>query len=71
MPLYFPRTKEEESYAAKALPADLGDEFGEPTIQERKIRIADNPLTNGTTYIAMVLLSKVIIVMEKSWNDCY
>ena len=41
MPLYFPRTKEEEDYATKALPADLGDEFGEPTIQERKIRISE------------------------------
>ncbi len=47
MPLYFPRNGEEEAYAAKALPQDLGDEFGEPIIQERKIRIAVNPLVKG------------------------
>ncbi len=47
MPLYLPRTAEEEKYAAMALPQDLGDEFGEPIIVERKIRIADNPLLKG------------------------
>ena len=47
MPLYFPRTKEEEEIAANSLPADLGDEFGEPIIQERKIRISNNPLIKG------------------------
>ena len=47
LPLYFPRTKEEEALGAKILPADLGDEFGEPIIQERKIRILDNPVIKG------------------------
>ena len=44
MPFYFPRTKEEEVYAAKALPAELGNEFGEPIIAERQIRITTNPI---------------------------
>lgn len=47
MPLYFPRTPEEEAYSAKALPADLGNEFGEPVIAERQIRIATNPTAAG------------------------
>lgn len=47
MPLYFPRNKEEEEFATKALPLDLGDKFGEPIIQERKIRIANTPLGKG------------------------
>ena len=47
MPLYFPRSGEEEAYATKALPLDLGDEFGEPIIQERKIKISANPLVKG------------------------
>ena len=34
----------EEEFAAKALPLDLGDEFGEPIIVERKIRISEDPL---------------------------
>ena len=55
MPLYFPRTKEEEDYATKALPADLGDEFGEPTIQERKIRISEYPVvTSGKVVLAQL-----------------
>ena len=47
LPLYFPRTKEEEELAAKLLPADIGDEFGEPIIAERMIRIADNPMSKA------------------------
>lgn len=44
MPLYFPRNKKEEEFAARALPLELGDEFGEPIIVERQIRISDNPV---------------------------
>ena len=47
LPLYFPRSAEEEEYAASVLPAEIGDEFGEPVIAERKIRIADNPILIG------------------------
>ncbi len=49
-PLYFPRSAEEESYAAKALPASIGDEMGEPIITERQIRILENPTTKGEHY---------------------
>lgn len=47
MPLYFPRNQKEEEFATKALPLDLGDEFGEPIILERKIRISNNPVIKG------------------------
>eukprot|EP01136_Pigoraptor_vietnamica_P037897 Opistho-1_new@106489 len=44
MPLYFPRTSAEEAYATRHLPENIGNEDGEPVIEERKIRIADNPV---------------------------
>lgn len=47
MPFYFPRSAEEEAYAAKALPAALGNEYGEPVIAERTIRITSNPIASG------------------------
>lgn len=44
MPLYFPRSKEEEDYVLNKLPDDIGNENGEPVIAERQIRIMDKPL---------------------------
>eukprot|EP01137_Pigoraptor_chileana_P030570 Opistho-2@17231 len=44
MPLYFPRTDVELAYATRHLPENIGNEEGEPVIEERKIRIADKPL---------------------------
>ena len=43
MPLYFPRTQKEEDFAAYHLPYDVGNEDGEPVIQERQIRIMGKP----------------------------
>lgn len=43
MPLYFPRNKLEELYAALHLPEDIGNETGEPVNADRQIRIIDNP----------------------------
>ncbi|XP_076045501.1 ganglioside induced differentiation associated protein 2 isoform X2 [Oratosquilla oratoria] len=43
LPLYFPRTELEENYGCYMLPVDLGDEYGEPVIADRQIRIIDNP----------------------------
>ncbi|XP_050689363.1 protein GDAP2 homolog [Eriocheir sinensis] len=42
-PLYFPRTAHEEEAARRLLPVDLGNEFGEPIVPDRQIRIIDNP----------------------------
>lgn len=42
-PLYFPRTQQEEEIGCHLLPVDLGNEFGEPVVPDRQIRIIDNP----------------------------
>jgi len=44
MPLYFPRSLEEQEYSCFYLPQDVGGENGEPVIPERQIRIADKPV---------------------------
>ena len=44
LPLYFPRTPEEEEYARENLPEDVGNEDGETVIKERKIRINSFPI---------------------------
>ncbi|KAL6069513.1 Ganglioside-induced differentiation-associated protein 2 [Balamuthia mandrillaris] len=46
LPLYFPRTKEEEQLAKVLLPADTGNALGETSIEERKIRIVAFPVTS-------------------------
>ncbi|MCO5566713.1 hypothetical protein L7F22_020392 [Adiantum nelumboides] len=43
LPLYFPRNKTEEEMARSKLPQDVGDENGETSISERKIRIKALP----------------------------
>ncbi|XP_043556874.1 ganglioside-induced differentiation-associated protein 2 isoform X1 [Chiloscyllium plagiosum] len=43
MPLYFPRSLEEERGSLPFLPADVGNAEGEPVIAERQIRILDKP----------------------------
>ena len=43
MPLYYPRSKSEEDFAAYHLPYDVGNEDGEPVIKERGIRIVSKP----------------------------
>lgn len=48
LPLYFPRDKHEEVVAMSKLPADVGDENGETTIAERKIRIKPLPAVSAT-----------------------
>lgn len=47
MPLYFPRSGAEALWSASKLPTDLGNEDGEPVIEERKIPILDRPLPLG------------------------
>mmetsp|Transcript_12298 Transcript_12298/g.20724 ORF Transcript_12298/g.20724 Transcript_12298/m.20724 type:complete len:524 (+) Transcript_12298:33-1604(+) len=42
-PLYFPRNASELARSATELPHDLGDEFGERVLPERKIRISIDP----------------------------
>lgn len=46
--LYFPRNEEEAEYSNKMLPEDIGNEFGETFIEERKIRIHAFPFSDDT-----------------------
>nr|CAD7397754.1 unnamed protein product [Timema cristinae] len=43
LPLYFPRSTEEEEVALWQLPANVGGANGEPVQPDRQIRIIDNP----------------------------
>ncbi|KAM4609191.1 ganglioside-induced differentiation-associated protein 2 isoform 1-T3 [Polymixia lowei] len=43
LPLYFPRSEEEERTSLPLLPADIGNSEGEPVVPERQIRIAEKP----------------------------
>eukprot|EP00051_Salpingoeca_urceolata_P028000 m.484404 g.484404 ORF g.484404 m.484404 type:complete len:511 (+) comp23341_c0_seq1:278-1810(+) len=43
MPLYFPRSEAEAVAAVDQLPKDIGNEDGEPVVEERQIRITENP----------------------------
>ncbi|NXS51619.1 GDAP2 protein, partial [Brachypteracias leptosomus] len=43
LPLYFPRSLEEEMQSLPYLPADIGNAEGEPVVPERQIRIAEKP----------------------------
>ncbi|MCO5575905.1 hypothetical protein L7F22_029712 [Adiantum nelumboides] len=46
LPYYFPRNTIEEHNALLTLPANVGDEIGETTIDERKIRIKELPVVS-------------------------
>ncbi|XP_067320444.1 ganglioside-induced differentiation-associated protein 2 isoform X1 [Anolis sagrei] len=43
LPLYFPRSLEEEVQSLAFLPADIGNAQGEPVVPERQIRISEKP----------------------------
>lgn len=44
LPQYFPRSTEEAEWSSVILPEDVGNEDGEPVIEERKIRIMEKPM---------------------------
>ncbi|XP_028292575.1 ganglioside-induced differentiation-associated protein 2 isoform X1 [Gouania willdenowi] len=43
LPLYYPRSEEEERLCLPLIPADIGNAEGEPVVPERQIRIAEKP----------------------------
>lgn len=43
LPLYFPRSLEEEKRTLPLLPIDIGNAEGEPVVPERQIRISEKP----------------------------
>ncbi len=51
LPLYYPRSEEEEKACLPLIPADIGNSEGEPVVPERQIRIAEKPGTlEGTQF---------------------
>jgi len=65
LPLYFPRSPQEELYAAQRLPADVGNDDGEPVIAERKIRIAAGPAVSKYTAFYLLHASLEFVVCDK------
>ena len=56
MPMYFPRSLNEERAAILQLPASIGGPNGEPLYPDRQIRIIDNPQHHhGKCYIHIFL----------------
>ncbi|XP_014671933.1 PREDICTED: protein GDAP2 homolog [Priapulus caudatus] len=47
MPLYFPRDDDETRHSATNLPADVGNEDGEPVVVDRQVRITGKPEYKG------------------------
>lgn len=45
LPLYYPRSEDEEKACLPFIPADIGNSQGEPVVPERQIRIAEKPGT--------------------------
>lgn len=45
LPLYYPRSEDEEKTFLPLIPADIGNSEGEPVVPERQIRIAEKPGT--------------------------
>lgn len=43
LPLYYPRSEDEEKASLPLIPADIGNSEGEPVVPERQIRIAEKP----------------------------
>ncbi|KAM9343635.1 ganglioside-induced differentiation-associated protein 2 isoform 2-T2 [Pholidichthys leucotaenia] len=43
LPLYYPRSEEEEKACLPLIPADIGNSEGEPIVPERQIRITEKP----------------------------
>jgi O-acetyl-ADP-ribose deacetylase (regulator of RNase III) len=64
MPLYFPRSEQEEEYSTFYLPEDVGGVNGEPVIPERQIRISNKPVVNdfdNTVDLSSGLESSVVV----------
>lgn len=49
MPLYFPRSPEEEEWAASRLPSDVGGEFGQPLRPGRGVTVAGRLAPEGAS----------------------
>lgn len=66
LPLYFPRSSQEEVDAIKLLPEDIGNENGEPIIPERQIRIMDKPMLASMSKLQTNNLLKNVFFEEQN-----
>jgi hypothetical protein len=57
LPLYFPRSLQEEEMALWQLPVNVGGPDGEPLLPDRQIRIIDNPQHSLDGELLMYLTS--------------
>lgn len=76
LPLYFPRSSQEEVDAIKLLPEDIGNENGEPIIPERQIRIMDKPMLASMSKLYTNNLLKNVFFEEQNASrfiiiDCF
>lgn len=75
LPLYFPRSLQEEETALWQLPANVGGPVGEPVLPDRQIRIIDNPqhsLDGEFQYYHIACIHCVKhMVYWKKWGKTY
>uniref|UniRef100_F7B869 Ganglioside induced differentiation associated protein 2 n=1 Tax=Xenopus tropicalis TaxID=8364 RepID=F7B869_XENTR len=63
LPLYFPRSLEEEQRSIPFLPQDIGNAEGEPVVPERQIRISEKPGGQDGEYLGEEGLVKDLSVI--------
>ncbi|XP_043368907.1 ganglioside-induced differentiation-associated protein 2 isoform X4 [Dermochelys coriacea] len=70
LPLYFPRSLEEECHSLPCLPADIGNSEGEPVVPERQIRISEKPGAPDVTiagYVRQELKTCLTLLLSKPY----
>lgn len=69
LPLYYPRSEEEEKASLPFIPADIGNSEGEPVVPERQIRITEKPGTlEGTQDLIQCNVIKCFPTLERTCN---
>lgn len=72
LPLYYPRSEEEEMACLPFIPADIGNSEGEPVVPERQIRITEKPGTlEGTQYQHLFIYIYIYNVIRCCPNMCF
>lgn len=70
LPMYFPRSEEEETKMAPLLPEDTGNELGETVIEERKIRINATVTASGAFPFELVLEFLLLCTLTRTLFLC-
>lgn len=68
LPLYYPRSEEEEKACLPLIPADIGNSEGEPVVPERQIRIAEKPGTLEGTQLQHKSVHVCFPALERPCN---